>query len=403
MGKFLQAALVILDTEKRPMRAREITILAKRRGLLDFSNGDTPWDTMKAKLSVDIKLYGLTSSFKRVEPGMYALREFERGEYYAPPRAFPKVVRPNDYVLVFRADSVAELGSFQGIRKAFHPYERTLLNPRYTTFIPRIQAETDPQYKQVVSYVIVKKADSVLRFVRGKYTSVEDFLKGSYCIGFGGHVQKTDADSWPLLAALDNDSGYMNSLYRELFEELKLPREITAKRVRTIGALNDDSSAVGRLHFAFVHLLDITEVPVGEARTLRREKSVNQLAFVPITKLAEEFEKYEYWSKLCIKTFFGDAVQLPCRIRKVRNFSLRHHSRYIVVCGGIGSGKTEACRVLEKRFGYHTISSGQVLQQLSSFASSAAWLPRRCSSTAGPSFLLADTPSSPAGSTRTGR
>ena len=230
MGKFLQAALIILQTEKRPMRTREITDFAKRGGLLEFSNGETPWDTMKAKLSVDIKRYGLLSRFKRVEPGVFALREeqpdlfaaatFHAGDHQSS-KAFAKVIKSTDYVLVFQAEALTELGSFQGIRKHFQPYERTLLNPRNTTFIPRIQAETDPRYKEVISYVIVQKDDSVLRSVRGKYTAVEDFLKGSYCIGFAGHVQRTDVDNWPLLTPLDNDSGYTVGVYRELGDHMR--------------------------------------------------------------------------------------------------------------------------------------------------------------------------------------
>lgn len=344
------------------MRTRELTETAISLGLLEFSDGKTPHQTMKAKLSVNIRTYGSRSRFKRSGKGCFTLREFNEDEYFASP--IQKVLKPSEDVLVFPSGLLREVGAFHGVELHFQPYAQTLLAPNNAKFMRRIEAETDLNYKQVISYVIVRNADSVLRFVRGSYSSVQTYLKGRYCIGFGGHVQSRDVDRTPLFSR--SDSGYQSSIYRELSEELNLPRDVvTDERLQMMGVLNDDSSDLGKAHFAFIHLLDLTGVgSLPSARELKREKSINQLNFIPIADLGDEFERYEYWSKLCIKAFFGKAVKITCRVHEMRSFRLRRHRNNIAVVGRIGSGKTEACKLLQKRFGYQLVSSGHVMEEL---------------------------------------
>jgi dephospho-CoA kinase len=132
-----------------------------------------------------------------------------------------------------------------------------------------------------------------------------------------------------------------------------------------VAALNDDSSDLGKVHFAFVHFLDLSGLEnIPATGRLKREKSINQLRWVPVKNLGAEFERYEYWSKLCIKTLFGKQTSIPCKVHPVKNFSLRKHSKNIVIVGGIGSGKTEACSLLQRKFGYHLISSGRIMHDI---------------------------------------
>jgi len=173
-----------------------------------------------------------------------------------------------------------------------------------------------------------------------------------------------DFDSMPLFAG--RDSGYIRSIFRELHEELNLPKgAINDRSLRMIGVLNDDTSEVGKVHFAFVHLLDLDPLGIHlTPKSLKREKSINQLKFIPISRLGDEYESYEYWSKLCIQAFFKGAVNIEAKIRRVRNFSLRKHSKNIAVVGSIGSGKTEVSRILQRSFGYSAISSGEALARV---------------------------------------
>jgi hypothetical protein len=75
MGVFLQSAYEVLKTEGHPLTVQEITEKARAMGLLQTA-GQTPSQTMKAKLSVDILKNGTRSLFKRSEKGRFALREW---------------------------------------------------------------------------------------------------------------------------------------------------------------------------------------------------------------------------------------------------------------------------------------------------------------------------------------
>jgi predicted NUDIX family phosphoesterase/dephospho-CoA kinase len=367
MGRFLDAAEIVLRREKRPMRAREITDSAVDLGLLNFSDGKTPFQTLKARICDDIRAKAGFSRFKRVDRGLFGLREFGGAEVKTAP--FVKTIKASEDVLVFPMSLLGKIGYFDGINRNYRRYEKVLLNPDKTKFLPRIAAETDKEFKQVLSYVMIKYGDSVLRFTRGSYTSVRDYLKGRYCIGFGGHVRGSDFNLLSL-----KDSGYANSIYRELNEELRLsPGAINANSIRTIGVLNDDSSDLGKVHLAFIHLLELDETTVGtDAKDLKRERSVNQLRFVPIAELGKEFERYEYWSKLCIKAYFRKQAVIRPKICRVKNYSLRKKSQNIAIAGRIGSGKTEAATLLEERFDYSLISTGKVIQDLIHCASIAS-------------------------------
>ena len=360
MGKFLNIARTILLQEKRPLRVKEIIDIAKEKGYLDFSGGDTPDQTIKARISEDIKRKKDNSDFKRVAKGLFALRNYEGKEYDAHP--FAKKISQKEQVLVFKVEKLKQVGLFNGIKtNGFRKYLKVILNKRNTFFMSRLKAEKDTVHKQILSYIIVEKNHKILRFVRGVYTNVHTMLRGSFCVGFGGHVQDHDYDLFELL---ENDNGYLNSVKRELLEELKIPEvSINKKNLEVIGILNDDSTELGKSHFAIIHKLKLDNVRLPTVKKLKGEKSINQLEFLSINELGYDFEKYEFWSKLCIKTFFKDYVEIGCKVHRVKNYSLSKHPKVIAIVGSIGSGKTEASRILERSFGYYLISSGKRLQE----------------------------------------
>jgi len=358
MGKFLEAAEIILRRTGQPMNVSKLTEQALADRLLDGCNGDTPIQTMKAKLSVDIKVNGTRSRFKRIAPGLFALREAATEEYVA--RPFQKTVRPSESVLVFPTRLLKETGWFHGTSRDVGRY-LPLLRSENTKALSRLEAETSLMYKQVISYVLVRRRGAVLRFVRGAYSSVQSFLKGRFCIGFGGHVEGGDITLFDT-----SDSGYLNSVKRELTEELKIDESfMNDDNLQLVGVLNDDSSIVGKLHFAFIHILDLDDLPeMRSGSSLKREKSINQLRFVPVSMLGDDYEKYEYWSKLCIQAFFRGSVRIRCRVHPVRNFSLGRHSTNVALVGTVGSGKTEASRMLLEQFGYDVVNTGELVQEI---------------------------------------
>lgn len=72
MNSFKSAAKQILTKAAKPLHYREITEQAIQNNLLE-SNGKTPWATMNAELSVDIR--NEDSEFFRSEPGFYGLKQ----------------------------------------------------------------------------------------------------------------------------------------------------------------------------------------------------------------------------------------------------------------------------------------------------------------------------------------
>ena len=79
---YLDVAEQLLTQHRRPMSAREVVSLALQQHILS-SDGATPWQRMKSKLSTDILNKGEGSRFKRVSQGLFALRTFDNEEFVA--------------------------------------------------------------------------------------------------------------------------------------------------------------------------------------------------------------------------------------------------------------------------------------------------------------------------------
>ena len=73
---FKEAIFKVLLESGKPLHFREITQRALARGWLT-TEGRTPHATINAQLAVDIKTKGSLSKFKRVAPGIFALREWK--------------------------------------------------------------------------------------------------------------------------------------------------------------------------------------------------------------------------------------------------------------------------------------------------------------------------------------
>src|SRR3954452_2028780 len=140
---------------------------------------------------------------------------------------------PDENVLVVRRSLFDELGSFQGL--CFEPqrYISALLSRGNNFFLPRVQAENDPGYKQIIPYALITHDKQVLHYVRGKKAGEQRLVaKGS--IGIGGHMNDSDES----LFAMDRDA-YNAAVQREVGEELVIGSPYTN---RVAALLNDDSN-----------------------------------------------------------------------------------------------------------------------------------------------------------------
>lgn len=359
-SQFLRVAEALFVQHKEPMTAKQLIDRALAQGMLE-SAGKTPWQTMKAKLSVDIRRQGNASPFVRTAPGRFYLRQLMDTEdeiFEARPLTPPAA---SEDVLVFPSAALDSAGRFQGITNDWQPLMEPLLGPA-ARHMDRLQAEQVDDFKQVLTYIMVTRGSEVACFERGAYNRVEESLRGLSCVGFGGHVQLGDHD-----LTSSSDYGLLRSAARELSEELYLP-PADAKRVealeglKIIGALNDDSSVLGRRHFAYVLTYEVTDSSDWDSLQ-RGEKSINQLRWIDTTSPDLPLERFEYWSQLCLRTYFRDAVQgRPSYLIRRRKPLQPPH--LLCVVGEIGSGKTQITTQLRSEFGYVEINSGAVLAEL---------------------------------------
>lgn len=201
-----------------------------------------------------------------------------------------------------------------------------------------------------------------MAFKRGSYNRVEDFLRGSHCIGFGGHVTSTDTNLFT-----GRDMGVAHSALRELFEELRLPkadqgRLLSGRYLKPVGLLNDDSSPVGRRHFAFLYRYEVSDDPAWD-RPERGEKSVTQLRWLNAKSETVPLWGFEYWSQLCLREYFPWVAHMVTEFKIMRKAPL-HPPHLLCVLGAVGSGKSEATRLLTREFGYTEINSGHIVAGL---------------------------------------
>jgi predicted NUDIX family phosphoesterase/dephospho-CoA kinase len=364
MSEFLRAAEILFKKYREPMSAKQLVHAAIENQLFsDKLSGKTPHQTMKAKLSVDIRRKGNLSLFVRTRPGRFFLRsllEHPSTAYEAKPlRAVPAT----ENVLVFPSKWLDKHGRFQGINRSWKPILAKLTADSVLTHIGRIEAEQREDFKQVLTYVFVTRQSQILGFKRGTFNRVEDYLRGSYCIGFGGHVSELDRT----LFNIGTDMGIADNAKRELFEELMLPamdskRIVRGEGLRIVGILNDDSSPTGRKHFAVVFHYRASDDSQWDFPE-RGEKSITQLRWLSLKSLGEQLRGFEYWSQLCLTDFFLSSLKAQPSYQIRRRSPLRP-PHLLCVVGTLGSGKSAATAVLKREFGYTEVNSGRILAEI---------------------------------------
>jgi predicted NUDIX family phosphoesterase len=192
----------------------------------------------------------------------------------------------DEKVLVFPRPLLDRLGAFQGFNPDVDRYLPVILEARNNSFMARSQAETNPEFKQIIPYVVITDGKSVLHYVRGKKAGEQRLVaKGS--VGIGGHINDEDHSLFSV-----GLQAFQEAVKREVCEELSIQGEFNA---RPVGLINDDSTDVGRVHFGVVHVLFCRPENVR-----KNEQIITQVEFVPIPELKAKREQMETWSQLCL-------------------------------------------------------------------------------------------------------
>jgi predicted NUDIX family phosphoesterase len=158
-----------------------------------------------------------------------------------------------------------------------------LLDPRVFQFLPRSIAEHDPNYKQLIPYVVLKHRHEVFTYTRGT-AGTEKRLTAKRSLGIGGHISVDDA--------MAMGDVYRTGMLRELHEEVELRCDFTET---PIGFIYDDSTFVGSVHLGVVHLFEL-----ASGGAVPREDALTDTGFEPIADLKQHSSLFESWSQLVL-------------------------------------------------------------------------------------------------------
>src|SRR3954467_10445027 len=98
----------------------------------------------------------------------------------------------DEQVLVGPPGRPAAAGEFHGLRPFTEDFRRLLLDAQYLSFRPRAEVETDPSFKQLIPYVVLRCGGELFHYTRGSQ-GTEARLRALRSVGIGGHISRADA------------------------------------------------------------------------------------------------------------------------------------------------------------------------------------------------------------------
>jgi predicted NUDIX family phosphoesterase len=191
-------------------------------------------------------------------------------------------------VLVVPAARLAAAGEFHGFRPFSEEFRRLLLDPVHLSYRPRGAVESDPTYKQLIPYVVLRCTGEVFHYTRGA-TGTEERLRALRSVGLGGHISRADGPP-----AADP---YRAGMLRELNEEVEIQGPRTE---RGVGFIYDPRTPVGRVHIGIVHLVELEEPLVWP-----REAAIDEAGFAPLRDLLRRRDEFETWSQFLLEVLAG--------------------------------------------------------------------------------------------------
>lgn len=144
------------------------------------------------------------------------------------------------------------------------------------TYRRRPESETDPSWKQVIPYLVLRDRGRIF-LMRRTRRGADARLHDRWSIGIGGHLNP-------------GDGGVRGGLLREFEEELAAD---WAPEPRLLGLLNDDTDPVGAVHLGVVFTAE------AAGRVVRvRETDKLEGAFVAPIEVLRVYDQLETWSQL---------------------------------------------------------------------------------------------------------
>ena len=188
----------------------------------------------------------------------------------------------NEQVMVVSRADIAEFLVVRGLVREAADAVLDVINERHF-FIDRAIAETSPQYKQIIPYVLIRNGDAFYLLQRTP-KQTEARLHHKLSLGIGGHI---NPDAPELL----------DGLQKELEEEVDVAGDYD---LSFVGILNDDETEVGSVHHGAVFVLDALD---GNVQVRETDKMTGR--WVARKDLAAQREMMESWSAIVYDEFIA--------------------------------------------------------------------------------------------------
>lgn len=192
-------------------------------------------------------------------------------------------------ILVVKRDTLFEKKYFEGfLHHSEFDYEDLILEN--FEYLKRGLAEENPGFQQPIAYCLVcNEQDQIFAYQRAskKEHASETRLHGKWSWGIGGHIDKEDENT---------HNPIYTSLLREVEEELGL---YELETIKPLGYINDDSNAVGEVHFGLLYLVKTKTTAVTMAKEIADGKfmDVNELERI----CNDDGCDVEEWSEIALK------------------------------------------------------------------------------------------------------
>jgi len=198
----------------------------------------------------------------------------------------------DEQILVVPESVLLALGEINGFSREVDQFLGPILASDQLSFRPRGEMESNPSYKQLIPYIILRHTDAagnchIFTYTRGSGQG-ESRLHSKRSIGIGGHISEEDAAG--------GTDPYLTGMRRELDEEVIIESSYSEERV---GLIYDPTTEVGRVHLGVVHLFNLDQPQVRP-----NEDDISETGFVPLSELKQQRDALEVWSRLCLDSLF---------------------------------------------------------------------------------------------------
>ncbi len=152
-------------------------------------------------------------------------------------------------------------------------------------FIERSIAETNYNYKQIISYCLIIWDNEIFMTKRAANIT-EKRLQNCYSIGIGGHINNSDTK---------NNNIVIEGMLRELFEEVNIPCSYSYE---FYGIINDNSSEVGLVHAGVCFIIKLKE----KECSIKENEKLHGL-WINKKEINQYMDNFENWSQILINSY----------------------------------------------------------------------------------------------------